>query len=70
MYGLKARNERAFDLMINLFKTYKVASYGEFFRYIKTNQDHYDDGYNIFEDDLMNSALNKFNILHKDNKRK
>ena len=35
--GLKARGERTDDLMINLFKSYQVASDGEFVRYIKKN---------------------------------
>ena len=34
-----------------------------------TKKDQYDDGYNISEDYLMTSALNKFEILRKYNKR-
>ena len=36
--------------------------------YVKIKQDQYDDGYNITTDKLMTSALNKFEILRKDNK--
>ena len=43
--GLKERGERTYDLMINIFKAYQVASYGEFVRYIKTKRDQYDDEY-------------------------
>ena len=70
MDGLKARGERTDDLMINLFKAYHVASYIEFVIYIKTKRDQYNDGYNISPDELMTSALNKFEILIKENKWK
>ena len=44
---LKSRGERTDNLMINLFKAYQVASDKEFVRYIKTNRDNYNDGYNL-----------------------
>ena len=42
--GLKARGERIDDIIINLFKAYQVASYGQFVRYKKKKRDQYDDG--------------------------
>ena len=54
--------------MINLFKAYQVASDGDFVRYIKTKRDRSDNGYNLSPDKLITSALNKFEILRKDNK--
>ena len=66
--GLKSRGGCIDGLMIKLFKAYQVAYDGEFVRYIKTNRDQYDDGYNITEDKLINSALNKYEILRKYNK--
>ena len=54
--------------MINLFKAYQVGSDREFVRYIKTKWDECGDGYKISTDELINSALNKFEILSKDNK--
>ena len=58
--GLKSRGEKMYDIMINLFKEYQVASDGEFLRYINTKQNQYKYGYNISPDKLMTSALNKF----------
>ena len=66
---LKARGERTDNFIINLFKAYQTASDVEFVEYIKIKRDQYDDGYNISTDELMTSALNKFDILRKDNKR-
>ena len=67
---LKTRDERTDDVTINFFKVYQVASDGEFLRYIKTKRVQYDAGYNIIEDELMTSSLNKYEILCKDNKWK
>ena len=66
--GLKARGERTNDLMINLFKAYQVSSKGEILRYVKTKIDRYNDGYNLSTNEIMSSALNKFEILMKYNK--
>ena len=66
--GLKARGERTNDLMINLFKAYQVSSKGEILRYVKTKIDRYNDGYNLSTNEIMTSALNKFEILMKYNK--
>ena len=65
--GLKARGEITDDLMINLFKAYKVSSDGEFVGYIKTKRYKKNDGHNLSPDKLMTSDLNKFEILRKDN---
>ena len=54
--------------MINLFKAYQVASYEEFVRYIKIKRYQSDDGYNISEDKLMISSLNKIGIIRNYNK--
>ena len=66
--GLKARVERTDDLMINLFKAYQVAFNGELVRYIKTNKDQFDDGYNLSLDKITTSALEIFDILRKEKK--
>ena len=65
---LKERGERTDDLIINLLKAYQVASDRKLVRYIKTKQYQHDDGYNIYEDELMNFVLKTFEILCKDNK--
>ena len=65
---LKASGEQTNDIMIILFKAYQVASDGEFLVYVNTKREQYDDGYNISPEELMTSALNKFEILRKDNK--
>ena len=66
--GLKASGEQMYDIMINLFKEYHVASDVEFVRYINIKRYQYNDGYNILPDNLITSALNKFEILRKYNK--
>ena len=65
---LKARGEQTDDQIVNLFKEYQVVSDSQCVRYIKTKRYQYDNGYNISTDKLMTSALNKFEILQKDNK--
>ena len=57
---MKARGERTYDLMINILKSYQVASDGDFVRYIKSKRDQYGDCYNLSPDNIMSSALNKF----------
>jgi len=63
--GLKARGERCDDIMINLFKGYMCASDGEFVRYMKQKKDSYDDGTDMTPEQLMTFALNKYEILSK-----
>jgi hypothetical protein len=63
--GLLARGERCDDIMINLFKGYMAASDSEFVRYIKTKKDAYDDGGDLTSDALMTLALNKYEMLKK-----
>ena len=66
--GLKSRGEKMDYIMINLFKSYQLASDGEFVRYINIKRDQYNDGYNVSPDKLMTSALKKFKILRNYNK--
>jgi hypothetical protein len=63
--GLKARGERCDDLMINLFKGYQAASDREFVRYINQKKDAYDDGSDLTPEQLMTFALNKYEVLTK-----
>jgi hypothetical protein len=65
--GLKARGERCDDLMINLFKGYQAASDREFVRYINQKKDGYDDGSYLTPEQLMTFALNKNEVLTKQN---
>ena len=55
--------------MINLFKAYQVSTDSDFSIFIKTNIDKYYDVYKISEDELMTSALNRFENLRKYNKQ-
>ena len=63
--GLKAHGECCDDLMINLFKGYQAASDREFVRYINQKKDAYDDGSNLTPEQLMTFALNKYEVLTK-----
>jgi hypothetical protein len=59
---LYARGGMTEDLLTNLLKGYEAASDKEFVKYIKNKEDEYDDGAEITENQLMESALNKFKI--------
>jgi hypothetical protein len=61
--GLRARGERCDDIMTNLFKGYRCASDKEFVRYIAQKKDAYDDGEDMTPEQLMTLALNKYEIL-------
>jgi prefoldin subunit 5 len=63
--GLKAHGECCNDLMINLFKGYQAASDHEFICYINQKKDAYDDDSNLTPEQLMTFALNKYEVLTK-----
>ena len=60
---LKERYDSTYYLMINLFRAYHLELYTEFFRYIETNKDRHDDGKDFSLENIMSSALNKYEIL-------
>ena len=64
--GLSAREDEASNLIMELFKGYKVAADYEFVNYIKTREDRYLEGEVLTDDALMIIALNKYTIM-KDN---
>ena len=54
--------------MIHLFKAYLVISNLEFVSYIKLKKMEHEEGTNrLSPEELMTLALNKYNILHKQN---
>ena len=61
--GLSARGDEASNLIMELFKGYKVASDHEFVKYIKTREDRYLEGETLTDDLLMQLALNKYTIM-------
>ena len=61
--GFKVRGERMEDLTTNMFKVYHVNSDTEFIRYIKTNKDHYYYGEEITLEQLLTTALHKYEVL-------
>ena len=63
--GLKARGERCDDIMSNLFKGYLCINDKEFVSYIKLKKNDYKDGQDMSADQLMQLALNKYEILTK-----
>ena len=64
--GLSARGDEASNLIMELFKGYKVVSDHEFVKYIKTREDRYLEGEALTDDLLMQLALNKY-IIMKEN---
>ena len=46
-----------------MFKAYHVVSYKEFVRYIKTKNDNYDYGKDIFSRHIIMKELNKYGLL-------
>ena len=61
--GLSARGDEASNLIMELFKGYKVASDHEFVKYIKTREDRYLEGEAFTDDLLMQLAFNKYTIM-------
>ena len=61
--GLKTRGESIDDSMVNLFKAYHVASDTEFFCYIKKMEDSYNEDEYIAPDQLVNTAIKKYEVL-------
>ena len=60
------RGDEASNLIMELFKGYKVVSDHEFVKYIKTREDRYLEGEALTDDLLMQLALNKY-IIMKEN---
>jgi hypothetical protein len=51
--GLLARGESTDELVVNLFKAYRVVGDSEFSRYMKNKRGSYDDGGDVQADPLM-----------------
>ena len=51
------------DLLADQFKGYKISYYQEFIKYIKTEEDHYEEGEKLSPDKLMNLTDIKFKIM-------
>jgi hypothetical protein len=60
--SLIARGEPVNELMLNLFKGYAAVSDDSFVRYIARKQDSYEDGMPLSVEELMMSALNKYEL--------
>ena len=63
MEGLKARGERKYDIMTDIFKAICVASDAEFFNYIKTKKDRYNNGEVIITEQIITAAINNYEFL-------
>jgi hypothetical protein len=61
--GLRARRESTDELIVNLFKAYRVVGDSEFSRYMKNKRDTYDDEEDVQPDPLMSVALAKSQSL-------
>ena len=61
--GLAARGETSSDLLVNVFKAYKVAGDKEFVKYIKMKESDHEDGNTITPNELMEMGERKFRIL-------
>lgn len=65
--SLIARQEQVPELMVNLFKGYANAADEDFVRYIQNKRDSYEDGATMTPEQLMSSALNKYELKVEDN---
>ena len=61
--GLKARGDRTYDLITNLFKAYHVASDTELFYYIKTNSYRYYDVEYIAPEQITIATINNYEVI-------
>jgi hypothetical protein len=61
--GLRAMGESTDELVVNLFKAYRVVGGSEFSRYMKNKRDAYDDGEDVQPDPLISVALAKSQSL-------
>jgi hypothetical protein len=61
--GLQARGESTDELVVNLFKAYRMVGDSEFSRYMKNKRDSYDDGEDVQADPLMSVVLAKSQSL-------
>ena len=64
---LQARGQVTQDLLVNLFKGYKVCRDLEFVEYIKKKEDFYEEGGDVSSEQLMEWALNKFKSRKESN---
>ena len=64
---LQARGQVTQDLLVNLFKGYKVCRDLEFVEYIKKKEDFYEEGGDVTSDQLMEWALNKYKSRKESN---
>ena len=64
---LQARGQVTQDLLVNLFKGYKICRDLEFVKYIKKKEDFYEEGGDVTADQLMEWALNKFKSRKESN---
>ena len=60
--GLKARKEKANDLVMQIFNGYKAASDSKFIEYIETKEETYLDGDDMKSETHMQLALNKYSM--------
>ena len=58
--ALSARGETSSDLLVNLFRGYKVANDTEFFDFIRRKENSYEEGEDVNTNNLMAAALAKY----------
>jgi hypothetical protein len=58
---LSARGETTNDLLMNLFKAYKVADDADFKDFVKRKENEYEEGKDVDVDNLMEDAVAKYN---------
>ena len=61
--ALRARGEHTTDLIVNLFKAYKVSSDRTFAEYLKKKEDDWMEGHTMQPAALMSLAKNKYHLL-------
>ena len=63
MDALNARGETSIDILINVHKRYLASPDSVFSMYIKQKKNDYKEAEDIFEDDMMAVAENKYKSL-------
>ena len=61
--GLKTRDEKVDDLVMQLFHGYKVAADSKFVEYMDTKEEKYLDGDEMQSETIMQLALNKYTMI-------